>query len=102
MLSSHCDPMVRLMAQAGVHHFETVESFPRVLGLHMSMASAGIVPDSHICFKVPILGGSPLSENHNTNASPSTSTQGASLPGLSFDKLSEQSNHSCSVIVNVS
>ena len=59
MLTSHSNPVVRLMTRSGIHYFETMESFPRRLGLGASMESAGITADSHIRFKIPFLGGSP-------------------------------------------
>lgn len=59
MLLTHKNLVVRLVTQTGMHHFETMESFPHQLGLEMLMESAGVTADSHIRFMIPVLGGLP-------------------------------------------
>jgi hypothetical protein len=59
MLITHSNPLIHLIARAGMHHFETVETFPCRLNPEMSMESAGIICDTHIRFKISMLGGSP-------------------------------------------
>jgi len=63
ILVGHCNPMVYLMADYGLHYFETVELFPHRLEPDMSMESAGILTNSHIWFKISLPGGSPLHDS---------------------------------------